>query len=583
MSNISIICIQLIILISNIIFLTRTIAASSCEFSSAIHLQSATYIHPLILRIQPIDSSNKNFSQNKPSQIRVRVREILKSSYKQTQVKMNDMIIIKITNDDDDDDSNQFLDDTCWNLLRLTNIDSIIFLNETNTNQFDLHYPPVESTLRVRQNIDTVLRHETYSPQVLIKTRLDNPIVSKDYSLQCNSRGNPLPRLYWSKKSDQNQIIEYYPLSKQCQTKCRIYSIQNKYQSILYFHSLNLKDSGIYTCHAENPMNRTITSVHLNIDENHTHLLNRTVTCASLKYCHNRGQCLTIENQLKCLCDNRYFGDQCETNYDDIIKKQDSAILLFKSRFLAGCILVFIGLLLVLIALLSWFLARYNREQRKKFRTRLPGKMSPEKPLISPVKEVLSSIQNKTTIPSSPAIEKPSNSLSTPLPSPPPPPPPPIPPRSPLPSTTIHISQSPIIEKKANQSRFSRRTITREPSTATDDDDDDGLSNFLRLHQTLPPVPTKIDEEYEERFSLNMNKSEELGLGCLTNGIHSHEPIFSHNYVELHPTDNQTGLIKPLTVQNESPQRYTKYVSSYSKFVLPRPIHSSSSTSNYPQ
>jgi hypothetical protein len=69
---------------------------------------------------------------------------------------------------------------------------------------------------------------ETYSPQVLIKTRIDNAIVSKDYSLQCNSRGNPLPRLLWSKKTDRNETLEYYPLSKQCKIPCRIYSIQNK-------------------------------------------------------------------------------------------------------------------------------------------------------------------------------------------------------------------------------------------------------------------------------------------------------------------------------------------------------------------
>lgn len=70
---------------------------------------------------------------------------------------------------------------------------------------------------------------ETYSPQVLIKVRLDNAVISKDYSLQCNSRGNPLPRLLWSKRSSEdNQTLRYYPQSKQCQTPCRIYSTQNK-------------------------------------------------------------------------------------------------------------------------------------------------------------------------------------------------------------------------------------------------------------------------------------------------------------------------------------------------------------------
>ena len=69
---------------------------------------------------------------------------------------------------------------------------------------------------------------DPYSPQVLIKTRLDRAILSKDYSLQCNSRGNPLPQLLWSKKTDINETLEYYPLSKQCHRSCRIYSIQYK-------------------------------------------------------------------------------------------------------------------------------------------------------------------------------------------------------------------------------------------------------------------------------------------------------------------------------------------------------------------
>ena len=75
-----------------------------------------------------------------------------------------------------------------------------------------------------------------------------------------------------------------------------------------------------------------------------------------------------------------------------------AAILLFKSRFLAGCILVFVGVILVLIALLSWFLAKHSREQRKKLQARSPRKTSPEKPLISPVKEAISSVQNKNVI-----------------------------------------------------------------------------------------------------------------------------------------------------------------------------------------
>ena len=128
-----------------------------------------------------------------------------------------------------------------------------------------------------------------------------------------------------------------------------------------------------------------------------------------------------------------------------------------------------------------------------------------------------------------------------------------------------------------------QRTFTRESSTATEDDDEDGLNSFLRNYQTLPPVPTKIDEEYEDRFSLKMNKSEEHGLGCLTNGSHSNDLILSHGYADFYQPDNQTGLIKPLNIRKDPPQRYTKYVSSYSKFVLPRPVKSSSSSSEYQQ
>lgn len=54
---------------------------------------------------------------------------------------------------------------------------------------------------------------------------MNKPALSNDYSVQCNVRGNPLPRLLWSKN---NQISEYYPSDKQCKTPCRIYSVQNK-------------------------------------------------------------------------------------------------------------------------------------------------------------------------------------------------------------------------------------------------------------------------------------------------------------------------------------------------------------------
>ncbi len=227
---------------------------------------------------------------------------------------------------------------------------------------------------------------------------------------------------------------------------------------------------------------------------------------------------------------------------------------------MAGCILVFVGFLLIIIALISWFLARNNRQQQKKFKAKLPVKSSIEKPLISPVKEMISSTEMKDIIPSSSPIKQIVKSQSLPA--------------------TVHITHSPLIQKNPLASRVIPRTITRESSTATDDDDDDGINSFLHHYQGLPPVPTKIDEEYEERFSLKMNKSEEHGLGSLANGNNNNDRITSYGYTDFYPTDNQTGLIKTLNNPKDPPQRYTKYVSSYSKFVLPRPVKSSSSSSS---
>ncbi|CAF1145491.1 unnamed protein product [Adineta ricciae] len=574
MSSITNSYIQLIILISRIIFIHQTIAVNQCDFSSAPYLQSAAYSHSIVLRVQPIDLFEQDYKRSDSIIRKVLVREVIKSplnsSSVEKQVKTNDMIIIRINDNDD-----EYLDNSCWHLLRVGTVDVILFLNETKNNEFDLHYPPVESTLRVRENIDAVLNHDPYSPQVLIKTRLDRAILSKDYSLQCNSRGNPLPQLLWSKKTDINETLEYYPLSKQCHRSCRIYSIQYKYQSTLFFQSLTLDDIGTYVCHAENPMNRTSTSVYLDIDRESSHnQLNKNLTCSSLQDCHNRGQCISINYQLKCLCDSQYFGERCETNYDDVIKKQDSAILLFKSRFLAGFILVLIGFCLLLIVLVSWLLARNNKQQRNKFKKNLPEKTSADRPLLpspttTPAKQqetIIVSNETNGIIPISSLPTEQSKKLSS------------------FPQATIRLSPSPTIASKTISSPSHpsppipvRRTVpqgilTRESSIATDEDDEDGLNSFFRQYQTLPPVPTKIDEEYEERFSMSMNTSEELGLGSLMNGYHTTNRVLSPDHEEFY----RTGIIKPLDMGNEPSQRYTKYVSSYSKFVLPRPVKSSS-------
>lgn len=237
------------------------------------------------------------------------------------------------------------------------------------------------------------------------------------------------------------------------------------------------------------------------------------------------------------------------------------AIFLFKSRFLAGLILVVIGVSLILIALLSWFLARNNKQQQQKLKKALPPeKISVEKPLISTIKETIPPKDTNGIIPSPPVIEE---TNKPPLSSTPPPP-------------IAHSSHLPIIEKNPltppviQQQTILQGPVTRESSVATDDDDD-GLNSYLRQYQTLPPVPTKIDEEYEERFSLRMNTSEELGLGSLSNGPNIDDPEFSHSHAVYYQPD-ETGLIKPLDIRQNQPERYTKYVSSYSKFVLPRPV-----------
>lgn len=140
----------LIILINNI-YQTRT--TTQCNLLNAIDLQSATYRHSLILRVQSVYLSEDIDKTILVSQ--VLVREVIKISKTSIhQIKINDIILIRI-----DNDIEEMLDDSCWNLLRVATVDMILFLNETNTNHFDLRYPPIESTLYVRQNIDAVINY----------------------------------------------------------------------------------------------------------------------------------------------------------------------------------------------------------------------------------------------------------------------------------------------------------------------------------------------------------------------------------------------------------------------------------------
>ena len=153
MSSITLVCLQLIILLSKILSIHLVFTTNQCDFLSAFHLQSATYIHSVILRVQAIDSSS---SRQQNILRKVLVREVIKIPHtRQYPVKMNDIIIIRIN----DDNPTNLLDDSCWHLLQISTIDVILFLNETRLHEFNLFYPPVESTLRVRQHIDTVLHH----------------------------------------------------------------------------------------------------------------------------------------------------------------------------------------------------------------------------------------------------------------------------------------------------------------------------------------------------------------------------------------------------------------------------------------
>ena len=265
----------------------------------------------------------------------------------------------------------------------------------------------------------------------------------------------------------------------------------------------------------------------------------------------------------KALCSSRIF-----------LSFSLDAILLFKSRFLAGCILVLIGCLLLLIALLSWFLARNNRRQQQRNKVKQPSATT--KPLIPVTKEKPLPAPSNGRLPPPRSIEPIVKPSSPPSPTPP----------TLAAGTIIRLSHSPIKgERSATPPESQKRnrpavTLTRESSTATDEDDEAGYNIFLRHHHpTLPPVPHETDEEYEERFSLQMNKSEELGLGYLTNGFPPPHLPSTDNRPILYPYEHRTGLIKPLNIGADVPQRYTKYVSSYSKFVLPRPVQS---TTDYP-
>ncbi|CAF3741406.1 unnamed protein product [Rotaria socialis] len=491
----------LIILINNI---HQTSTISQCDLLNAIDIQSATYSHSLILRVQPIYSSET--SEKAIAVTEVLVREVIKlSNISYHKIKMNDIILVRT-----DSDLEELLDDSCWYLLRITTIDIILFHNETNTNEFDLRYPPMESTLYVRQNIDAVMNYDTYSPQVIIKTQIDKPIELNSYSLQCNARGNPLPHLLWSRN---NQRSDYYPSMKDCKTLCRIYSIQNEYVSILYFQALTSADSGIYVCHAENAINYTMTSVYIDIDQTNT--INRSninVTCATLKYCHHRGQCIADDHQWKCLCDNQFTGERCEINYGDIIKKQNNTIHVIKYWVLVGGILI-LGFIFILLALIACFYARRKRIKRNNLT--VSKRITNGKTLKNELIEHINKSQTQ-------------QSLSMP------------------------------IVRLVND-----RSILRKQSAliASDnyDDEDDG---HYQHEKNSNGCSRSIDEECN---ALNMNNIRESSFETTT-----HNLILSEGYLESDRPDAQSGLIRPLSKRADSSKRHKKYISSRNRLLASR-------------
>ncbi|CAF3637514.1 unnamed protein product, partial [Rotaria sp. Silwood2] len=91
MSSVSII---LIILINNIY---QTLAITQCNLLNPIDLQAAAYNHSLILRVQPIYSSETIEKTIVISE--VLVREVIKiSTNSYHKIKMNDLILIRIDN-----------------------------------------------------------------------------------------------------------------------------------------------------------------------------------------------------------------------------------------------------------------------------------------------------------------------------------------------------------------------------------------------------------------------------------------------------------------------------------------------------
>ncbi|CAF0929250.1 unnamed protein product [Didymodactylos carnosus] len=389
---------------------------------------------------------------------------------------------------------------------------------------------------------------KTYSPQLIVKTLPDKPEIFKPYRLQCNTRGNPLPKLVWSKNTRQFRSSKAY---------------------------------------AKNPMNKTQASITLAFDPVHKNPLEhyskrKNSTCDFLDRCYDRGQCIILEKKLQCLCEKNFFGDRCEHSYDEMVKKHSNELLLFKSRFITSVMLGIVLVLLMTLGLISWLLSRAGKRHFKSQKTVSDIETVKDKKkdedvvknvnhIVEPPSSALlknsTSIDNKLTaniqpktiasvlpVPTEPNIvpdrtENKTLKINAFVPNNV---------KSVLPSS----SQKPVL---LNKSYFTD-TSTNDEEDGDDFNDYDPDAILKRARTFSSQKETPIDE-YEERFSFKMNNSEIHGL--------SNDIVLAEDY---HYCLDDNGLIKPLESSSSRrmmiqppPTRFTKYVSS--RFVLPTPVN----------
>ena len=120
-------------------------AASHCDARNSVDLQSAAYRYSVILRVHPMVTAEVTETRT------VFVREVIK---RPNSIAISSIVVIRPAAA-----ATPLVDESCLHLLEIGNIDSILFLNQTDSDVFDLQHPPVESTLRVRQQIDAVLNY----------------------------------------------------------------------------------------------------------------------------------------------------------------------------------------------------------------------------------------------------------------------------------------------------------------------------------------------------------------------------------------------------------------------------------------